>query len=189
MRLLIGKWEIIITIRFYKDKKGGYFRMAAHKLDENVDGISSNCGDGYHVGFFDMDNWILDYDRVKELQVVFDLGNIYILETARNNYHLICLDKHSLGFWYDVLMYMDADRLRNYANISLKRQKFILRISPKKGRDKPRYVDCLKRANMREKSNMHYRYLKIMYDPIPVPKWLDNSSLMEIERYTTYEAR
>lgn len=188
MNIKFGKFEIYINYKRYTDKQGGIMIIKHRVLDEFVGGISSLCDDNLHVGFFDCDKWKPNLRKLEEIQEVFDLSTLYIIKTDVDKYHIMCLDKHTIGFWIDVMRYWDWEMFSSHVTMSLRRGKFILRITEKHDRNLPELWGMLVRGNHSSKSRPHYRFLNLRYG-IPTPKHLDGSGRLETEHYVTIKAR
>ena len=151
-----------------------------------VGGISSIIENGGHVGFIDIDGINLRTltKKLIKIQKEFDLSSWYILESSKDNFHCICLDKHSFGFWIDVLKLFDNEKTLQYQRFAINRGRFILRVTKKENKAMPKLVAVISRSNSSIKSNAHWMFLKLRYG-IPKPQFLDFHTKLKFKNYTT----
>jgi hypothetical protein len=157
-----------------------------YRLLDNVGGMSSLTENGFHVGFIDVDHYSLKKlkENLRKVQKEFGLSTWYILRSSKNNYHCICLDKHSFGFWIDVLKSFDNESTLQYQRFAINRNRFVLRITAKDIKDKPELVETLFNSNHRFKSFAHWYFLNLRYG-IKKPNLLDFFTKIFLENYTT----
>jgi len=156
------------------------------KLIDNIGGLSSLTEDCYHVGFIDIDDYDIEklIENLLRVQKEFGLSTFYILRSSDKSYHAICLEKHTLGFWIDVLRAFDNKMTLQYQRFAITRGRLVLRITEKGNKEKPVLINSLRRFNLAEKSRSHFNFLKIRYR-IKKPKYLDNSTKLMVENYQT----
>src|SRR5437879_2398317 len=77
------------------------------KLTDQLGAINSLCSDGLHVGFVDLDDVVLPEYRIRLAQRIFDLSTCYVFQSSRKHFHLIFLDKAPVGFWIEVMKFID----------------------------------------------------------------------------------
>ncbi|MDT8782292.1 MAG: hypothetical protein IAX22_06560 [Candidatus Bathyarchaeota archaeon] len=113
------------------------------KLDVRSSGTSSRIPNTpLHVTFLDYDN--IDDQRLKEelrfLQLEFELGNFYVLQTREYGRHAICIDalpfkdiKEIIDFTSCDMMFKRAPKINEY-------RCWVLRYSNKGNREPPKYL-------------------------------------------------
>ncbi|CAK0756528.1 conserved hypothetical protein [Azospirillaceae bacterium] len=161
----------------YKINKGkGFFSISIFKKPKEVSGVASYCEDGKHCIFLDYDNiakWLVleDYKRIQEQ---FNLPPGYLFTTKNKiedgeeigNYHLICLKKFYSNEIFKIISMTHADV--NYASMPLrnKYKNWILRISNKGKRDRPKFLFIIgEKINLNcEVSMPHLKFLKEAYN-------------------------
>ena len=156
------------------------------KLIDNIGGLSSLTEDGYHVGFIDIDDYDIEklIENLLRVQKEFGLSTFYILRSSDKSYHAICLDKHSFGFWIDVLRSFDNKMTLQYQRFAITRGRFVLRITEKGKKERPILIKTLENDYSFIRSRSHYNFLKIRYG-IEEPHFLDDSTKLIIENYQT----
>lgn len=156
------------------------------KLMDNIGGLSSLTEDGYHVGFIDIDDYNIEklIEKLLRIQEEFKLSTFYILQSSNKSYHAICLDKHSLGFWIDVLRSFDNKMTLQYQRFAITRGRFVLRITEKGDKEKPILIKKVLGFSKSFKSNAHYNFLKVRYG-IEDFGIFDSYTKIMIENYQT----
>lgn len=156
------------------------------QLIDNIGGLSSLTEDNYHVGFIDIDDYKLNklIKNLKRIQKEFKLSTFYILQSSNKSYHAICLDKHSLGFWIDVLRSFDNKNTLQYQRFALNRGRFVLRITEKGDKEKPILINKIIGISKSFKSKAHYNFLKVRYG-ITDYGIFDSYTKIMIENYQT----
>lgn len=185
----------------YRVSEGKKFKtFTISKKPTKVTGITSYCDDGKHVIYIDWDfcaKWLVIKD-IYRIQKNHNLPPFYLFKTKEEkdksgevigNYHGICLKKHNPKDIHEILSETNCD----YAYITMvKRNPFkswVLRISPKGKRNKPKFVGVVGNLiNLDEKiSSAHLKLLKKLYTKIPEIKYtnLDNGKEVKINFYET----
>src|SRR5437867_1610519 len=150
MKIQILKW--ILIFKFYR-------------LINNVGAINSMTEDGMHVGLIDLDGYAKEpvfsemISRIRMAQLKYGLADAYVLQSSKNNLHIVFLDKHTFGFWIDVCQFLGDKATKQHQIFSVKRNRFVLRITEKGDIPKPKLLAVVKRAFSSEKSYPHWRYL------------------------------
>jgi len=110
-----------------------------------VVGVNSLLPDGQHILMWDFDetNFWQVHDALLETQRVYQLPNIYILETKKDtNYQAYCFKAVPWRKAVEIIAFTKGVDW-NYFKYGVFRGKFTLRVSPKCGR-KPKLVHILK---------------------------------------------
>jgi len=179
----------------YKINKGRkYDSISIYKKPTIVQGIASYCADGKHVLFMDYDNcplWLIKEDY-KRLQDKYGLPMAYLFTTKEKkengekigNYHVICLAKFYPKKIYEIISKTHADV--NFMSMPLrnKYRNWILRISNKGKRTRPKFVEMIgEDSNYNYQiSKSHFNLLKNIY-PNALPKcfkWNNQDNLNKI---------
>jgi len=133
--------------------------------NEQVYGICNRTEDGLYIPFIDYDDLPFEYvvEELRRLQIDFGLSTFYLIQSSKQGYHAICLDKLSLYAFENVLQYTSCDR--SYRDIPSKRgiKQWTLRVTKKNG-FKPNFVGILEAKGRKEKSLAHATILKKLYD-------------------------
>lgn len=180
------------TYRLNKTKK--YASLVIFKKPKLVSGMSSYCDDGKHTLFIDYDNVakrivIGDFNRIQQ---EFNLPPAYLFTTKEENevgnYHIICLAKFLPRQIHQILSKTHSDL--NYVSMPLRQdfRSWILRISNKGKRDKPKFLDVIGKINNlnKEISTPHYRFLYRIYKlPKINYKKFDKYKKIRLEKYET----
>jgi hypothetical protein len=162
--------------------------LKSYKLDKGVKGIYSNCKDGKHVLFIDIDNvnprWL--GDRIRETIKKFKLSDVHILITKPGSFHLICLDKFTKGEVIDIQSWFDNKLTLVYQSYGIKRGGWVLRTSEKHDRIVPRYFGTItSKFSNREQSSAHYKWIREYYDIPCTLKKPDKLTKLIIDEYPT----
>jgi len=180
--------ESPITMRL-EDEKHNVLIIKYFQLLEGIGGINSETEDNLHVGFVDIEN--ISFDELKTRliasQIEFDLSSWYILRSSLGNWHCICLDKHSFGFWIDVLKFIDNERTLQYQRFAVNRNRYVLRATIKGFKGKPEMFKILHRKNKNRKIEQswgHWYFLNLRYG-VKKPRKLDHFIGIKTEKYTT----
>jgi len=110
-----------------------------------VVGVDSKLPDGNHILMWDFDDTNLQQVilNLEDTQTVYNLPNIYILETKKDtNYIAYCFKKVDWRKAVEIVAFTKGVDY-NYFKYGVYRQKFTLRVTPKSGR-RPRLVYVLK---------------------------------------------
>lgn len=174
-----------ITMRLEDDQKNVMI-IKYFQLLENVGGMNSLTQDGKHIGFIDVDKIDLKSltKILKAVQKEFDHSSWYVLRSSKNNWHCICLDRETFGHWIDVLKFVGNKLTLQYQRFAVNRDRYVLRITMKGSKTKPKLVRIIKRSNNNLKSHAHWLFLNLRYN-IPKPKLLDIFNELKFENYTT----
>jgi len=175
-----------LTMRL-EDDQNNVMIIKYFQLLENIGGMNSLTEDDKHVGFIDVEDFDLKslIDNLKRIQDEFNLSTFYILRSSKKkNFHCICLDKESFGFWIDVLKEFSNEKTLQYQRFAVNRGRFVLRITMKGSKQKPKLIKILKRSNTKTKSWAHWYFLNLRYK-IPKPRYLDLWLKIQFENYTT----
>jgi hypothetical protein len=195
--------KLVLEYKLKKDEtykvnnKTNIFSVSIYKKPQRVRGISSMCEDGKHVFFLDYDGvckWIVETEleelslKLKSPFYLFCTKEEIIEEELVGHYHAICLTK---------LLPKDIVRLQDttscdkaYTSMPLRNRfrSWVLRLSDKKGSNKPEYVGCCGYQEIvyPESSSAHLKLLASLYD---LPKIdyrnLDGLSKIYLNEYET----
>lgn len=178
-------------------KRDNYFSLNIYKKPQWVSGITSMCADMKHIVMIDWDNvcrWIVE----KELEILSKerQAPFYLFKTKEEkkgkelvgNYHAICLVKyHPFEIIYKIIADTSCDNA--YRTMPLRNiyRSWVLRISDKKGSNKPKFVkviynvlDRMKEPVLQEISSAHLKVLKELYPEIPNIKYVNKDNLKKI---------
>ena len=150
-------------------------------LDKGVKGIKSNCKDGKHVLFIDLDNinpkWL--EQRIKEMMKRFKLSDVYVFVTKENSFHVICLDKFTKGEIIDIQSWFDQALTYTYQIYGIKRDGWVLRTSEKHNRYIPKYFMTIRGSCLiyHKQSSAHAEWLREYYK---VPVKLRNPDKLKV---------
>jgi len=177
----------------YKINKGRkYNSISIYRKPVTVKGVSSYCGDGKHCLFIDYDNcplWLIKQDFLR-LQRLYGLPQTYLFKTKEKrekgdiigNYHVISISKHTPKQIYQMLSETHADI--NFMSMPLrnKYRNWILRVSPKVKRGRPKFVEMLgKSTKSKYKISLaHLNFLKKLYPNVKHPKFKNTDKLDKI---------
>lgn len=176
----------------YKIQTGKFNSVNIYKKPQLLKGMASYCEDGKHVLFIDFDNiprWLVEQDY-KKLQEEYKLPRAYLFTTKEKkwngdmvgNYHLVCLKKFYPKEIYKIISKTHADV--NFMSMPLRRvyRNWVLRISTKKRRDRPKFIDLIGEQinNNCEISSAHYNFLKKIYPKINHSAWENQDKLNKI---------
>lgn len=161
------------TYKFSKSNK--FCSLSVYKKPQALKGISSYCGDGKHVIFIDWDNtpkWLVQQD-FSRLQKEYKLPPGYLFTTKEKkengetfgSYHIICLAKFYPAEVYEIICKTHSDV--NFMSMPLrnKYRNWILRISDKRRKERPRFLEITgKNINLnKEISLAHLIFLTKIY--------------------------
>lgn len=122
-------------------------------------GMGNRCNDGQYVLFLDYDQtpyeWVIE--ELLLVQNTFGLSTGFLFKT-KNGYHVLFLDKMSLGRVAQIMDYTTCDKQYRAVPMYYARKIWVLRTSEKE-REKIRYVGCCPNDTPTEKSQAHGRYL------------------------------
>ena len=103
----------------------------------HVVGVDSNLNDDEHVLMWDFDHidyWLI-HDTLKEVQLVYRLPTIYIMQTSpKRGFHAWCFKKVPWRKCVEILAFTKHLDW-NYYKYGIYRGHFTLRVSPKCGRE------------------------------------------------------
>ncbi len=138
------------------------------KPDKEVTGITSRCFGGKHVIFLDFDGLAL-IEVIEEIELLiheYGLSNFYLFENdMENSFHAICLDKFRLWEALDIISNTSADKGFKKAPILFRQRRWVLRVTPKGERDKPKFLDTIKSPfKDRKTSTAHRLFLNDNYN-------------------------
>lgn len=126
-------------------------------------GIGNRCANGQYIVFLDYDNTPYNWleDEIPYLQKRFGLGNAYVFQTKRG-YHVIFLEKMSLGRVIQVLNTSSCDK--NYKDIPLLygRKMWVLRMTSK-SRERIVFKSILPAKSSMTRSLPHKTFLQDRY--------------------------
>lgn len=171
-----------------KLKLGKHFFVLKHrKLVEGVKGIDSTTQDGKHVLFIDIDDIKYSYlkERVYALIEKFKISDCYIFCTKPESFHVICLDKFTFGEVMDMLIFFDNERTYKYRVFAGVRDKWVLRISGKYNRTKPKLLGCTRSVSSRKQSTAHAKFLETEHGIVIDLTNPDGLSQIGIDSYPT----
>lgn len=142
------------------------FIFKTYKLDVGVKGIYSNCSDGKHVLFIDLDNvnpkWVSE--RSKEMTKKFRTSSVHLIVSKEGSFHLVCLDKFTKGEVIDIQSWFDNRLTLVYQAYGIKRGGWVLRTSEKHGRAVPRWFTSVPSDySKRQQSSAHAKWLHEYY--------------------------
>lgn len=169
----------------YKISKGKKFdSISIFKKPQILKGVASYCSDGNHILLIDWDDvpkWLVKQDY-KRLQEKYSLQQGYLFTTQENvqndevfgNYHIISLNKHLPKKIYELISQTHADV--NFMSMPLrtKYRNWILRLSSKKSRDKPKFISLIgsfKTLCPHTLSKPHFDLLNKVYPEIKHPNY------------------
>lgn len=196
--ILIIKHKLKSSENYKINKTSSYQTVSIFKKPMLIKGVASYCEDGKHVLFIDYDDtakWMVleDYKRIQE---AFSLPPGYLFCTKEaiengdeiGNYHIICLKKLLPKEAYSILCQTHADI--NFMSMPLrnKYKNWILRISNKDKRNKPKFIELIgKNINLDcEISNSHLDVVNKLYKlPLVNYKKMDTYKRIYIQEYET----
>jgi len=136
-----------------------------------------------HVVMLDLDNVSLrGAENVAcRLIVKYQLSDIYIIESGKDSYHLISLDKVNMKMIRHIIKdFADPE----WVKWRFKSKNLVLRISRKK--TMPRMIMCVENKGHRKKSNAHRMLLEMVYGvSIPKDRLFDANSVVQLQTYHT----
>ncbi len=128
----------------------------------SVKGITSFCKDGKHIVLWDLDGINLKKDnlihKMKEIQIKFDLSNIYLFRSSPNHYHAYCLKKFDFHEMFNIIR-MTPDTDPNFLIWTARRNVSTLRTVPKPKSQKLEFLTCLKGNGKGDGSSAHRSFL------------------------------
>jgi len=197
----IEKNKIIFKVDFSKDIKYNlrntekYISLVVFKKPEWVSGVTSLCEDNKHILMIDYDNvcrWIVEKeleDLAKKIKCIF-----YLFSTKEEmkegelvgNYHAICLRK----FYPHEIVKIQNQTSCDYAFTTMPLRNiyrsWVLRISPKRERDKPKFLKVIGKYVEGEISSAHLKLLQSLYNlPKINYKKQDNLNKIYLNKYET----
>ena len=130
INLLIKFWRINV-----------FFMVSA---SQTIEAITSDCGDGKHYIFLDIENRQLPevVEALKEIQKKYRLSDFWVVSDHENSFRAFCFSKRD---WLDYLQIM-LDLLKkgcldyNFWFWTIKRSKATIRLSNKAGRPAQKVV-------------------------------------------------
>lgn len=152
-------------------------------------GTSNKTEDGMHVPYLDYDftEYQLIEDELKHLQQIFNLGNIYILQSSEKKFHAICLTKLTAKEFIELLESSSCDaafkkipRFRSIRN-------WVLRCYSKDIKHEPRIISTLPNKTKRQESSAHFSMLKMLHKEISKIQNPDSLSKITLVSYKTTE--
>ena len=136
-----------ISFKIVRNKVFNISFLIVKKPDKEVTGITSRCFGGKHVIFLDFDGLALE-EVIEELEVLiheYTLSNFYLFENdMENSFHAICLDKFRLWEALEIIACTSADKGFKKAPILFRQRRWVLRVTPKGDRYKPKFLDTVK---------------------------------------------
>jgi len=110
-----------------------------------VQGISAMTADHQYVVFLDYDGALPSFvvDDVSALQDEFCLGQGYVFQSGRRNFHVIIPEKYPFVRVYEILSRSAADPTFVSAYRANKYRTWVLRVGRKGPRLPPKYVGCV----------------------------------------------
>ncbi len=120
----------------------------------SVYGVNSTLPDGKHILMWDFDDTNIDKvaTSLSKVQSVYNLSNIYILETKKDkNYIAYCFKSVSWRKVVEIIAFTKGVD-KNFFKYGVYREKFTLRVTPKSGR-KPKLIYTLK-TNVEETAHI-----------------------------------
>ena len=176
----------------YKIIKGSRIQsVSIFKKPQVCIGYSSRTQSGKHI-------LILDYDQtekeivesdVRTLMDKYKLPPAYLFKTKEEGWHVVFLSKHYIKDIFEMMRYTHVDS--NFRDMPRKTtfKDYILRISSKSHRRKPRYIGLVgDNVNLnKEISEAHLKLLKKLYPKLPnIPyKNKDGGNKLFIKTYET----
>lgn len=146
-------------------------------------GFSSRANKRMHVIMLDLDNVSLRGAENVACRLImkYNFSDIYIIESGKNNYHLISLDKVSLKMIKGIIKdFADPEWIKWRS----RSKNLVLRISKKK--TMPKMIMCVENKGHRKKSNAHRLLLEIVYGiDIPKDRLFDGNSVIQLQTYHT----
>lgn len=135
--------------------------------DKETIGMTSRCKDGKHILFFDFDG-LTEKEATEEIYFMmgrYELSDFYLFQNDfENSFHAVCLNKFSLSDAMEIIGNSSADRGFKKAPYLFKRRRWVLRVSPKGNRDKPKFWKRIKSINVvGEFSTAHRLFLNSNY--------------------------
>jgi hypothetical protein len=176
----------------YSFKNTGKFQtLSVYTKPQIVSGISNVTEDNKGILFADYD--CVDESVVLEdyrlIQRKFKLPQAYLFKTKSNNFHFICLKKFAHSKVFEILTNIRCDS--NYVTMPLRNplRSYILRISGKKGSDKPNFIKLIGSPNnLNYKiSSAHKELLTKLYSNIKHPDYknIDKLKIVRLQEYET----
>lgn len=157
-----------ISIKFYNEKVISFSILITRKPDKETYGITSRCKNGSHIILLDFDGLVLEEieEEIMFLIKEFHLSDFLIFENDRpDSYHAICLDKFTLYEAIDIISRTSADKGFKKAPILFKQKRWVLRISKKGKRKKPKFFGIIKSLyDKHEISTAHKKFIEIHYN-------------------------
>ena len=136
----------------------------------------------------------LDYDKTEEqflkselehLQMLYDLGNIYIFKSSEKGFHAVSFVKLKAHEFMEIMQNSTCDWAFKQIPRFTTFRSWILRSFEKGDTERPKYLYTLKRESSRELSEAHYRYFKKLYPEIEEDKRLDGIKDLFLIKYKT----
>lgn len=167
-QIIGGKMKINFRIL---NREFGIQILSRKIMKDQIEGYTSKCLDGKHIICIDYDQielpWLIS--ELTTLQEAFCLGNFYIFESSKDNYHAVCTDKLTTKDYVTIMA--NTSVCSNYLFIPFRYGKklWTLRFSEKRG-SCPSYILTLnsEHEGEKQKSLAHTRLLnKILPFQIP----------------------
>ena len=161
-------YKYTFSIKFTTNNVFNISILATRKPDKQTVGITSRCVGGKHVILLDFDG--LKIEEIEEeldfLIQEFQLSDFYIFKNDRpDSYHAVCLDKFSLYEAIDIISRTSADKGFKKAPILFKQRRWVLRITTKGKRKKPKLHGWIESPyNVYETSTAHRKFLEANYN-------------------------
>lgn len=165
------------------------YQMTLRRIpDVTQIGSYSICEDGQHVLYLDYDELPLTIilTELKAIQNLYDIGNIYIIETSKKKYHAISVDKVNVKEYDEILKWLNVDPNHRKGPKFNNMNSFVLRLN-----DYNNYtmkIICnLSNRSKREKSKVHAKLLNSRFpELIKITKQFDDSKQLFVCGYETY---
>ncbi len=202
MEVTIKKGELFIRHKLksketYKISESSSFKtISIFKKPILVKGFSNTTKDNYFIPVFDYDNTCLEVveEDFISLQEKYSLTPAYLFKTSENkvngeligSYHAICLSKFR---FIDVQTIINESRCDSKYKTMNNRNPFkswILRISNKNKKDRPKFIGVIGKMDnfsMNNISEAHLSLLKKLYR-IPKIKYKNKDGLKSVKIHT-----
>jgi hypothetical protein len=176
---------------FKISKSSKFYSINIYKKPQLLKGIASQCSDGKEILFLDYDNcvrWLVE-EEYQRLQKEYNLPPGYLFSTKEEivdgqkvgNYHVISLIKLFPKQIFEIMSKTHIDL--NYTSMPLRRvfRGWVLRISSKRRKDRPKFVDLIGDIKNLDKeiSMPHLKFLKKIY-ALPDIKYAKRDKLSKV---------
>lgn len=171
-------------------KTSSFESVNFYKIPQVVMGFSNICEDlkGILVADYDNTDKQVIVDDFFYVQKKYKIPPSYLFSTSSNNYHLISLYKAPQSKIFEILRDMRVDS--NFKDMVNRNpyKSYVLRISPKGGKPKPRFIELIGKPNNlnHQVSSAHFKLLQRLYK-IKHPKYknFDDYTKLRIQHYET----